>query len=121
MKHEYFLRMARKESKKSNHHSYQLGAVIARGNRILGVGHNMIKTHPKSPHKFKNIHAEFMAVLNAGREDLVGATAYVFREQKNENWACSKPCKYCWQYLVDCGIKSVVYSFEGSFIQERVG
>jgi deoxycytidylate deaminase len=119
MKQEYFLAVARQASCKSDHHSHKMGCVIAKGNKILGVGHNVLKTHPKSPHKYKSIHAEFMAAINAGY-DIEGATAYIFREQKDGTWAMAKPCDYCWKFLMELGVKEVVYSFEGSFKQERV-
>ena len=78
-----------------------------------------MKTHPKSPHAHKSVHAEYMAVLNSNK-DIKGSTVYVFREQKNGTAAISRPCKYCWQLLMDYGIKNVVYSFEGSFKQEKM-
>lgn len=119
MRQNHFLSLAKKASKRSDHHSHKLGCVIVKRNRVLGIGHNMMKTHPKSPHRFKSIHAEFMAALNSGN-DIKGATAYIFREQKNGDWAISRPCKDCWRYLMECGVKEVVYSFEGSFVQEKM-
>lgn len=121
MKQERFLSLARQMSKKSDHHSHKIGCVIVKRNKVLGSGFNVLRTHPKSPHAYKSIHAEFMAAINVGREDnLEGATAYVFRQQKNGTWATAKPCKYCWQFLMECGIKEVVYSFEGSFKSEEL-
>lgn len=119
MKENRFLSLAKERSKLSDHDDHKLGCVIARGNRILGVGHNMTKTHTKSPHKFKNCHAEFMAVLNSGSK-IEGATVYVFREQKNGTPANSRPCQSCWEYLMSLGAKKVVYTFEGSFKQEKI-
>lgn len=118
MKQEQYLRMAKQVSKKSDHHSHKMGCVIVKGNKVLGTGFNAMKTHPKSPHTYKNIHAEFMATLNARPASIDGATAYVFREQKNGTWAVAKPCKDCRKFLMDSGIRKVVYSFEGSFQQE---
>lgn len=78
-----------------------------------------MKTHPKSPHEFKSVHAEFMAVADADF-DIEGATAYIFREHKNGTMAMAKPCESCWKFLMEHGVKSVVYSFEGSFKEEKV-
>lgn len=119
MRQRRYLNMAKKASERSDHHSHKMGCVIARGNDILGVGFNLTKTHPRSPHKFKSIHAEFMASINAGY-DIKGATVYVFRQHKNGDWAMSRPCPYCWKFLMDMGVKDVVYSFEGSFVQEQI-
>lgn len=117
MKQTYFLALAKQISNKSSHHTHKMGCVIAKRNKVLGSGFNALKTHPKSPHAHKSIHAEFMAALNAG-DDIKGATAYVFRQHQNGTWAMAKPCASCWKFLMDCGIKEVVYSFEGSFRQE---
>jgi pyrimidine deaminase RibD-like protein len=119
MKQERLLTMAKHISKKSDHHNYKVGCVIAKGNRVIGKGFNTLKTHTKSPHPFKSIHAEFMAVLSA-EYDIKGATVYVFREQKSGKWSISRPCKSCWQFLIECGAKRVVYSYEGSFKEEEV-
>lgn len=86
----------------------------------MGIGHNMMRTHPKSPHGcWKFIHAEFMAVLNAGY-DVEGATVYVYRQLKSGVPALSRPCSHCWRFLTDLGIKKVVYSIENDFKQEKI-
>ena len=118
-KQEKFLHLAKRASKRSEHHSHKIGCVITKRNRVIGTGFNMLRTHTKSPHSYKSIHAEFAAVINAGY-DVKGATAYVFRQQKNGAWAMSRPCEYCWKFLVGYGIKEVVYSFEGSFKKESL-
>lgn len=119
MKQEHFLSLAKQASRRSDHHTHKLGCVIAKGKKVLGTGFNVLKTHPKSPHNWKAVHAEFMAVMSAGY-DVDGATAYIFRQQKNGTWAAAKPCESCWQFLVDCGVKEIVYSYEGSFRQEKI-
>lgn len=119
MKSEHFLSLARQASRKSDHHTHRIGCVIAKRNKVLGSGHNVIKTHPRSPHRFGFIHAEFMAAMQASYE-LQGATVYVFREQKDGTASMAKPCEDCWRFLHECGVKEVVYSFEGSFKKERI-
>lgn len=119
MKEERFLALAKKVSKRSDHHEHKLGCAIVRGSKVLGLGFNLLKTHTHSPHRWKGIHAEYMAVM-AASYDVKGATAYIFRQQKNGTPAMSRPCQYCWKLLMECGIKKVVYTFEGSFKEERV-
>lgn len=116
MKQEYFLKKAREVSIKSNH-AHKIGCVLVKRNRIIGSSCNASKTHPKSPHCYKSIHAEFGAVIDAGF-DVKGATAYVFRQQKNGTWAIAKPCVSCRNFLVKCGILNVFYSFEGTYKKE---
>lgn len=119
MKADSFLSMAKTASRKSDHAQHRMGCVIAKGNKVLGTGHNVVKTHPRSPHKYKNIHAEFMAALNANY-DIKGATVYVYRQIKDGTPAVARPCPDCWKFLLECGVKEVVYSFEGSFKQEKI-
>lgn len=119
MKLNRYLTMAKKASHKSDHHTHKMGCVIAKGNKVLGTGHNMMKTHTKSPHAWKFIHAEFMAVLNAGY-DVKGATVYIFRAHKDATHSIARPCEYCWKFLMDLGVKEVVYTYEGNIKQERV-
>lgn len=96
-----------------------MGCVIVRGNTVLGTGHNLVRTHPKSPHKFKTIHAEFMAAINSEFK-IEGATVYVFRQCKDGTPAMAKPCSACWKFLHECGVKAVVYSHEGSYKSEKI-
>lgn len=119
VKQDYFMSLAKNASAKSDHYKYKLGCVIVKGSRVLGIGWNAMKTHPKSPHEFKMVHAEFMAVMSA-EDSVEGATAYIFREHKNGTLAMAKPCESCWGFLVDSGVSNIVYSFEGTFRSERV-
>lgn len=119
MRSDYFLNLAKKESFKSDHHSHRIGAVITRKNKVIGRGFNLLKTHPKSPHPFRSMHAEFLAAISANY-DLNGATIYIFRQHKNGNPAIAKPCQSCYNFLVSLGVKRIVYSFNGHFIQENV-
>lgn len=112
-----FLKLAKKESTKSNHADYKIGCVITKKSQIIATGYNLYKTHTKSPHPYKSIHAEFMAAMNAGF-DLSGCTVYVFREHKNGTWAMARPCSSCWKFLMKCGAKRTIYSCNGSFVEE---
>jgi deoxycytidylate deaminase len=100
---------AKKSSLRSDHPYYQLGAVIARGNKILATGWNKYKTSPKSPHPYKHIHAEVAAILNCG-DRAKGADLYVYREGKDGEPRLSKPCATCLQAIRSAGIRRVYYT-----------
>ena len=119
VKQEYFLKKAKDVSTKSDHRSHKMGCVIVKRNRIVGSSCNTLKTHPRSPNCYKSIHAEFGAVVDAGF-DVKGATAYVFRQQKNGKWAMAKPCFACRNFLIKCGIVKVIYTFEGTYEKETL-
>lgn len=114
MKIKYF-ELAKQLSFKSDHHSHKLGAVIIRKNKIVGLGFNKYKTHPKSFHPWKHTHAEFDALLGCSREDLKGASIYVYRQTKSGIRALSKPCASCMSMLTQAGISDIFYTTEGGY------
>ena len=110
-----FFDLARKISSKSDHHRYKIGCVIVRKNNIVGIGFNQLKTHPKSPHKFSTIHAEFSALLGADPADLIGSEIYVYRQTRNGLPAIAKPCPSCTKMLQNIGIKKVYYTINEGY------
>lgn len=114
MKLKYF-ELAKRLSEKSDHHTHHIGCVIVKKNVILGLGFNQMKSHPKSPHDWKMIHAELHAVLGLLPYELKGAEMYVYREHKNGTLAIAKPCSSCQKLIRTCGIKTVYYTDEGGY------
>lgn len=114
-KHKRFFELAKKLSYKSDYH-HKIGAVVVKKNKILSLGFNKPnKTHPASPNFWKTTHAEFDAIWSCNKEDLKGASIYIFRQHKNGCLASSKPCKDCHNLIVYSGIKKVYYTDEGQF------
>jgi len=114
--------IAKKIASRSNHHKYRLGCVIVKGKVVIGMGWNMKKTHPRSPHPYCHVHAEFMAIMSAGqdRELLEGSTCYVYRESKTGYLAMAKPCPSCMGMLKSYGIKVVSYTTQGSYETQEI-
>lgn len=104
------IELAIDEARKSPHR-FRVGAVIYQRDYRLGWGHNEhLKTHTKSPHPFKSIHAEFDALLHAvscsGRESLLdrGVSIYVHRLKLDYSPGIARPCEYCNKMLLQAGI-----------------
>jgi len=114
-----FFDLAKKVSKLSNHHHYKIGSVIVRGSKIVSVGTNNLKTHPRSSHPFHSLHSEMAAVLLA-KQDLYGCEIYVYREIKSGVAALARPCIYCYPFLKEAGIKEIHYSINGSYKTEKI-
>jgi deoxycytidylate deaminase len=110
-----FFDLAKKLSKKSSHPQYKLGCVIVRGNEIVSIGFNQLKTHPKSVTPYKQLHAEINAVLSADKKDLSNCEVYVYREHHDGSLALSKPCQYCQAVLESVGIEKVYYTHDNGF------
>ena len=118
MKKRYF-DLARQISKKSTHRDHHIGAVIVKKNKVVSVGFNKAKTHPKSPHNFKHIHAELDAILGVPLELLKGAEIYTYREKKDGSLGTSKPCSSCRSMLYLAKIKRCYFSTNDGYKSEK--
>ena len=114
-----FFDLAKKVSKLSNHGHHKLGSVIVRGSKIISVGTNNIKTHPRSPHPYFSLHAEVAAILLA-KQDLYGCELYMYREIKSGVPSMSRPCVYCLPFVREAGISEVHYSINGGYKTEKL-
>lgn len=88
-----------------------MGAVIAKGNKVLSSGFNVRKTHPTyGTGYYRHLHAEGNAIYKAVRKriDLQGSTIYVYRN----NGRLAKPCLHCQELIERFGISEIVYSAE---------
>ncbi len=110
-------------SERSDHVKWNLGAVIAKGNRVISAQPNKFRNHPFIDHDNATVHAEVAAIKAAGNKDLRGTTIYVARTPKNgEVMALARPCKNCMQAIAEAGIKELVYTNElGTISEERIG
>jgi len=109
--------MAKIASRDSNAKNFRLGAVVARGGQILGVGaNNTTKTHPRSNSPNNRIHAELSAIINA-RTDLRGTTLYVVRTGRKERPLLARPCKHCQALIQKEGIRYVCFTVLGGYLK----
>ena len=95
-------------------HRFRLGAVIFKGTRILGIGWNKPKTHPRANTPYNTIHSEFAAVLKVvSPQALKKASLYVHRVGRDQLVHLAKPCKHCSAMLAGIGLNDVFYSIDG--------
>lgn len=97
------------------------GAVIVKGGRVLSVGWNKNRNHPKvvSPEHIKSdcsYHAEEVAIREAGEANVKGAVIYVARINRNGHDRDSKPCSKCAALIEKVGIKRVIFTMEAGEI-----
>ena len=109
-----YLEIARAAARQSTQKK-QVGAVVVRGGRVLGLGYNREGSCKQTPGAWSR-HAEVVAVLDAG--DARGCTVYVYRGKLSPRLA--KPCASCRVVLKAAGVKRVVYSTVGGYARERV-
>lgn len=115
-----FMKLARHASFFSDHYQHKIGVALVQGNRVIGLGCNKLKTHPKSNTPFSSTHAELSAILRSDRSDLPGSTAYIYRERKDGSPGLAKPCKYCTELLKTSGVKHVVFTTDTGYIEETL-
>lgn len=101
--------LCKRYANKSDHVQHRIGSCVVKKGKIVSFGWNQRKTHSKSLHPYRNLHAETHAILST-KEDLTGASIYVFRENRQGRLACSKPCKYCEEMIRSKGIKKIYYT-----------
>lgn len=116
-----FLKLLQKLKNLSDHPVHKMSCVIAKKNRVVSIGFNKCKTHTSSKHQYQMIHAELAAILDNKFADLKGCIAYVYREDKAGQAACSKPCDSCFQILKEAKVKKIGYfNKNNKYVEERI-
>jgi deoxycytidylate deaminase len=115
-----FFDLAKKMARKSDHPQHKIGGAVTRGSKVVSLGFNKCKTHPRSNHIFRATHCELDCILGLKEEELNGASIYLYRENKSGTIAMSRPCRWCYELLRNVGIKKIYYTDYGSFKEEEI-
>lgn len=105
-----FMTLAGRIAKKSDHPDYRLSCILFSKGRVISIGYNQLKTHPRSPHEFKSVHAELHCILGVDMASLRGSDIFVYRENSTGLVGIAKPCNSCKKLLEDVGIRNVYYT-----------
>lgn len=89
------------------HSRYRIGASLFIGKRLVSIGWNQNKTHPKTNSIFRWQHAELNCLVGTSKIDLYKATMFVVRINNKGQYKVSKPCKECMSFIMASGIKKV--------------
>lgn len=112
--HAYF-QLARRASYNSGLR-YRVGSVLVHSGRVLNTACNA--SRPSSLTRYDpywSLHGEIAACLGFDIEVLSGAIVYNWRETRDGQPACSKPCDLCQDKLSSLGIAKVYYSDKDSY------
>jgi len=117
------IELATRTAHLSDHPRFRLGAVIAKGSRVLSLGTNKEKKSPRSTNPHTNqhgwtIHAELAAILPLSEDNLYGSIIYIARILKSGQWGCSRPCQDCMRIIQECKIKKIVFIAKNKQIEE---
>lgn len=114
------------EEAESVSYRFRVGAVVFKGARILGSGHNGIRSSRIHPlHKnYKNaLHAEQNAILNIKDWSAIkGCSILVIKISKTRGiLSMARPCEMCQELLKHVGIKTMYYSNKsGEIVAEKL-
>jgi deoxycytidylate deaminase len=110
-----YMDLAKRMAQQSDFPDYRHGAVLIKGsvrnvatnkNNYCSFGSRFQKGHSGRT----TLHAELGAILGVDRSVTEGATVYVARIGKENNYKISKPCSMCHEALKHVGVKRVVYT-----------
>lgn len=102
-----------KEQAINNGRTYHLAAILRRNGKVVKIGENTCKTHPRFRRQYEDgtwashMHAE----MNVLRFAHPGDKVEVMRFKKCDHaWTMAKPCALCMRYMRQAGIRSVKYT-----------
>ena len=96
----------------NNGRVYHLAAILKRGKKVVRIGENTYKTHPRFKRTYpdgttgSHMHAE----MNVLRFAKPGDTIEVIRFLKTGGRAMAKPCQYCMKHIREAGNKEIKYT-----------
>ena len=97
----------------SNGRTYHLAAILRRNGRVVKIGENTSKTHPRFKRQYadgswaSHMHAE----MNVLRFAQPGDVIEVMRFSKcTHDMTMAKPCTLCMSHMISSGIKKVRYT-----------
>lgn len=98
-----------------NGHKFHVAAVLRRNGKIIRVGTNTNKTHPRFIRRYSDgtFAAHMHAEMDVLRFSEPGDELEVMRFRRADNQlAMAKPCKYCMVHIRAAGIRTVRYTDE---------
>lgn len=122
--------LAREMFKLSPYNEIHIGASIMKKKKVLALGVNQPKTHPRQQmfNKLRDgfkpnwkgfLHAEMDALRHVDNpDDLIGSTIYVYREHHDGKFGMCRPCKACMAAIKKSGIKTIIYTSRDGICKE---
>lgn len=122
----YFLNIALAVAARSTCLRRKIGAVIVKGNTIVGTGYNgtakgvvncievgcikdlLALPHDRAYDLCPAVHAEENAIINSNREDRIGAKLYIAGFDAEGNYVKTEPCLRCKRKIINSEIEEVI-------------
>jgi len=118
------LELARNVARQSTFGQFRHGAVLVSHGKIVNTAHNELRlcgfgSRFRALQKgVATLHAELGSILNVSSKSTTGATVFVVRINKKDEWRNSKPCQMCQAAMRHCGVSKVIYSTDFGHFEE---
>ena len=137
----YYLNIAKEVASRGTCLRRNYGAVIVKNDEIISTGYTgaprgrancnaigrCIRQERKVPSGeryeiCRSVHAEMNAIISASRQDMIGATLYLYGWDVENN--CEKknpkPCTLCERMIINSGITKVVTPYETIYVSDLI-
>ena len=111
------MELAVRAAHNGQHRQHQMGAILTHSGRIISIGMNSHKSHPKMG-RVKTLHAEVSCLIGVRYQDLKGSTMYVARVNKNGKVGMAKPCSICQAVLAEYNVLRIYYTNSAGQIEK---
>tara|TARA_B100001996_G_scaffold135897_1_gene103457 strand:- start:55 stop:474 length:420 start_codon:yes stop_codon:yes gene_type:complete len=100
-------------------------SALTKGGKVIAYGESSLGGASKfSPNRGKSCHSEIAVLKQLGTEDRRKMSKYTIwniRWSRDGRVVSSKPCINCQRVLMECGVKTIVFSTQdGKFIKDRL-
>lgn len=107
----------------NNGHQFHLAAVLYRKNKVIKIGTNVKKTHPKFVRTYEDgsVQGHLHAEMDVLRYSKPGDKITVLRFSPRGDLTMAKPCRFCQKFIREYGISEVTYTnWDGKFVKMRL-
>jgi deoxycytidylate deaminase len=111
---EKMMQIARQESLKSTHKKARIGVVVSKSSSILAKGFNKMRHCSVGSIRYAewrdSIHAERDALRKIDKENLSGASIFIYRELRNGDVGLAFPCESCYRMIKEMALSRIYFS-----------
>ena len=135
---EYYLDIAKAVSMRGTCLRRRFGAVLVRNDQIVSTGYagsprgtpnccdigvcERQRLNIPAGERYelcRSVHAEANAIIHASRDQMMGATLYLYGEDSHDaSVAVARPCQMCRRMIINAGIRNVVVRTPGGSREE---
>lgn len=113
-----FLTLATQLSRKYSHDMpVHLAAILVNKGKVASIGYNQMKTHPKSTHPYKTLHAEVDCLIGIPEGVLRESSLFVARTgfHGRSRVLLARPCPFCQIMIRRAGVRDTYFTTDTGY------